>query len=469
MSSRPLLLLIEIDSEKQNFEIADGEDFYIGADASSHLEIPGEDVAPRHLRIHWKSGRVRIEDLETEGGTYRLPQGAPFSELMGAENGDIALQIGDHKLRIQWALDGILIADAKGATKTNIALVPPLLDLAPKKAKRRVKVEDHVELTINSRLRAFENLSLLFFLAVVFRLLAEMRDKLLDWRLLTVPESLRKGVALDYLFLYTEEGFFLATLGWGAFGFLFALFFLRPMSRRLANRFGGLLPTRVLLIFSGLRGARWIAGLVSLMLLLWVPLLAFNYGIRPADLGFLSQLRNYLQKTKPGEWELRESANAFKGSSLLYKAWIISEREDLLRRCRGFGLETWPGQQRCSVLFFSKTLEGYARFQPRITQELAAAQVVLASLDGLVRVFTLDGVGSSNLDLFLEPLDRVGLAHERRQILAHIESFQGMNFDVMLKGLVSMRHRSETQLNFFQARLPKSLVVRFPGPLELGF
>jgi hypothetical protein len=475
MSSKPILLLLETGKKTIRFELSPNKDFILGSDAQAHLRVEGAAVSKKHVSLRWDGKTLLVRDLETPEGTLRLPQGAPFLELSSQENGELTIQIGDHKIRLCWFLDAESLApersEVKKSTVSPTTVRPPKVVSPPIHLSRREErtQELTVELSVGSRLRAFENLSLLLLLAVIFRTLAHIRDKMDDWQLWTIPSSYRRGIAIDYLYLYLHDPLFQGTIFVGLFGVLFSWVGISPLGKFFANRFGQYMSSRVLLIFSAFRFARITGALFSLLLIVWTPILSLTYGYNLSDTQFLVRVNKYVEKKNPKEFDFDEKAKTFTGSSLLYKAWVLSQREDLINRCRGFGLESWSGQRSCSVLFFSRALEGYARFQPRIVQELAASQVLLASLDGLIRVFSLEGPGSPVLDLFLDPLDDVGLGDEKQQIVSYIGSFEGLNFDRMIKGLVEMRNRTEDTANRAQKKLPKSFTIRFPGPLELGF
>ncbi len=502
------MLEVEIFGQVIPFEIFDGQRMILGSDSACNLHVQGSGIAARHLSIAYQEETIDIIDLESDEGTYRMPQGAPFVEYKSVENSMIELKLGETLLRLRWKMSTVGSSTqlvpapqshsssqsekptrvSSGDPRARAPMLKSPMPVAQVKASVAVSSQKKdavvsipesnrpsaratpnlVEMSIDTRLRAFENLFLLFFLAAVFRVLSELRDKMTAWQMWSIPDYYRRGVSLDCLYLYWKEPFFWRTLCLGVAGVFLFLILIGPLSRMMSNRFGHLLSSRVLLVFSGLRGARWIGFLVSIVLFFWTPFLAFDLGFQKSDVPFFKQVSEHL-KNKPGEYFDFEKVPAFyKGSSLLYKVWVLSEREQLVNRCRAFGLDTWAGQKQCSVLFFSKTLEGYARFQPRISQSLATSQVILACLDGLIRVMSLEGPDSPIVYLFLDPLDRVGLSAERKRIVDYIASYNGLDFENMMKGLIEMKHRLEAQADQAANDLPKALRVRFPGPIELG-
>ena len=57
-----------------------GQELFFGRSPDVEIPIPRSSVSLKHLRLHWTGIELKIEDLKSSNGTFRMPQNSPFLE-----------------------------------------------------------------------------------------------------------------------------------------------------------------------------------------------------------------------------------------------------------------------------------------------------------------------------------------------------------------------------------------------------
>lgn len=491
-------LKIKILTEWQEHEmlLPVGAKITFGRSPDADVPVPRASVSQLHLSLFWDGTQVLIEDLGSSNGSYRMPQEAPFERaVFSGRISDLILKLSKSIVTLSWETDGQdvqaltrTIAETNKATTKTVPetrdkavvdkqhrVTEPLIEVVrgpqatrPQSGFRQIKPLVRVEDSLSSA-----SLGVLFVLGLLLLGVSLSFGRGLLRGFAEAPRSLMNAGGAADLFLtlvgitvrFSSELVFL--IGGGIIlGWIFhrlclkgKITFLYPLADTLADL--GFAPHRFLFFLAVLSySAVWT----------WPFVWAVHAGM---DASKILPARDFWTlQTRPQSVEskianLVKAADAFPGSSLVYRDLLMARRAKVLNDCEGRGPRaSWEQKRFCFVLMTAVAVETYGQVQPALLRDVASRSVVLFVLDGLTRVVAAEGSDSLTLQLFLGALDGVGLEAEAQDLETLLSDSTGdveSELIELRKGLEKMLELRQRQL-----RIPVWARISVPGPLESG-
>lgn len=503
---RLLSLEAEVDGRKTVVELRPGSEIIVGRESQAQIRIDRPSISQKHLRISWVGEEIKIEDLGSKFGTFRLPQEAPFQEAtFSPRSGHLSLRLSKSILNLSWKSAEALqeptefLATSTEAPPSAAAELPvetprrePVVspaketpvasrtdqgtaksDVAPAKAATKAAAAPAAGASVLG--------TWLGICAWVWAIALGLQQLPL-WRSFAhaSPTEMRDGGARDLAALYLRMWEPDQTWGGDLRGIWLPLFVVVGLvlgvkraawRERLKNRS----RQRRLLATGGV--------LAALLVTSWPLLQASRQGVKVAEWGGLRSLAILTQRPVTADLdlptlqarveELKSWVPRAQGSSLLYKALLEHHRARALKECSGVGEASWEDKKICLILLFAISVESREEVHPALLREASSLVAFLLSLDGLVRAVAEEGLETPVAPFFLESLDLLGLSTEKESLVKLLEDKKNSGSGGAKEASDELRERRrkvEQELEALQAQrgFPAALRLDVPGPLESG-
>jgi len=476
-----LAVHIEFQGQVADFLLTPNKPFFIGRAADADLQINADSISTKHLELLWDASVLRVRDLESSNGSFRMPQDAPFLEAhFGPQDRELQLRLAKIPMTISWkdtaavsekteVIDSVK-TEGMDLNPAEEALPPPkTVPKAPRIQSVLAAQKSAPPSAVESKLQSKSSeWAYPIFLAGVFvcalqnfyffsqhsSLLASNRGA---WSL---------GPAID-LYIFWNSDLKIFSSVW-VLGIIVALLVKKRAKFHPASAW-----VSKLFVTAGL----------ALMLVIFAWPLAFLRSSGNPDqtrqaLNEFYELNNNLQSHDFSSKEmnlafsskLTDLSGPLKGSSIFYAFWHNFQKRRVVDECGGVGEGSWEKKRLCLVLLYALSLDGYTSIRPIFLGPTAASLIFLSSLDGVIRVLAAEGSNSENIRLFISTLDDVGLQKEASDFVTLVQGFKGQNFEDLMKALLELRLGAEKKVFEAQAKagLPAALKLNLMGPLEMG-
>jgi len=465
-----LHLRIEAQGKNSDFVLQVGVPFFIGRSPDVDLQIDADSISQKHLELLWDASVLRVRDLESSNGSFRMPQDSPFLEAhFGPRDREIRLKLAKTLVTISWKdietsaeektevldVDPPMAPSALPQIETRAAGAQSNIAVAPKRIEKRPESSEQISVWARPIFLA----GVLVFAVQNFYFFSQHAS------FLTTSPAWVLGPAIDFYLLWLGD-LPVFTGVWGV-GILVALLLKKRLDPCASNS-----RTRLL---GGL------GVLLMLAVLVW-PLVFLRASGNPgatrtAVSEFLNlrtqvETHNFSQKEKNLQIssKLTDLSLLLKGSSAFYAFWHNFQKKRVVDECGGVGEGSWEKKRLCLVLLYALSLDGYTSIRPIFLGPTASSLVFLSSLDGVIRVLAAEGPGSENIKLFISSLDDAGLRKEAQYFVGLVQEFKGKSFEELMTALLELRLSVERKVFESQstAGLPSSLKLNLMGPLEMG-
>ena len=167
--------------------------------------------------------------------------------------------------------------------------------------------------------------------------------------------------------------------------------------------------------------------------------------------------------------KLKSLLPQLRGSSLVFREILVTDRALVLAECEGRGDSSWDAKSLCLVLLAGKTIECVDWVKPAAMARPGARAALLSALDGISRTLAAEGQKSESFNFYFSALYDIGLQPEADALKTLIQD-QANLVDEKLKQLAALRRSTEVALLNDQLELNLPGIFRFeiPGPLESG-
>ncbi len=477
-----LKIRIDAQGRSQNFELFQGKPFVIGRAAECDFRIDADSISQKHLELLWDGTVLRVKDLGSSNGTYRLPQDSPFLEAnFSPRDRKLQLRLSKLPLVLSWEDP---FESVEGFEKTEVlesASQPPeerdgfkseaALDSADKTRVARLPSRElPPKSSPRAPLRPARTDELwagpLFICGLAAALVQHLYFALKYSALLGLDRGLwPAGPAVDlYIFWWEELPFFSAV--WA-----------------LALSLAFVLKNRDLLFLPRPRSSVALVGALLFWCSVWGwPWKFQNSSAQPQELrAALAEFRALEEVVSAHNFadpkkniaissKLSDLSDPLKGSSVFYAFWHNFQKRRVIGECGGVGDEDWAKKRICLVLLYALSLDAYTSIRPIYLGPTASSLVFLSSLDGVIRVLAAEGPESENIKLFIASLDDAGLKKEATEFVSLVQGFRGQNFDELMRALMELRLSVEKKISGLQSggNLPDRFSLNLMGPLEMG-
>jgi hypothetical protein len=465
-----LNLKIDYQGRSADFTLIADRPFLIGRAPDSDLPVDADSISQKHLELLWDGALLRVRDLESSNGSFRMPQDSPFLEAhFGPRDRELHLKIAKTLITLSWTdptdsserteILGSESSAGQATAKANTLAKDPLLASTPPRA-----LEAPSTRAVPEKMSAW---------AKPLLLAGVLAASIQNFYFFTQHASLMGtqtsvwllGPAID---LYI---FWLADLPVFAGVWVFALLVAYLLQRKLPPMPQG----KRALIFKSL-------GLAMMTLVFVWPLIFLNAsGSALKTRAAVSEFRALRQVVASHDFRAKEKnleisskltdlSTPLNGSSIFYAFWHNFQKKRVVDECGGVGEGGWDKKRVCLVLLFALSLDGYTSIRPLYLGPTASELIYLSSLDGVIRVLAAEGPGSENIKLFISTLEDVGLKQEAGEFVSLVQSFRGQKFEDLMQALLELRLSIEKKIFESQERpgLPGSMKLNLMGPLEMG-
>jgi hypothetical protein len=478
--TKRLLLTVEVLSRTLTLELRPGSELSLGRSEKADITIDESSVSSEHLKVIFSGKMLKIKDLDSLNGTFRMPNEAPFAEAeFSLTSQSLLLRVGlSAELKLSWQLK----ADSKSPELTKTALetsapnntsvgsvkpkkpeemgsgvspVPKPASIAPSIAGTS-EVVARVRKQTSSYFRVF---ALLVYSALVLALSKALWLNELGFVDRITKSQRGVGLGIDILAVslsgYALRGWLVSTLC-----LLLAYGFYRFWIKHLQS--------------FKLRAAigAW-AVVISVWPLVYPFVLAARNGVGMKHLNALRSSQEILQTSK---YTIEEKSQKFaellphlEGSSFFYSKVVNLFFEKVVDECGGAWKDDWNKKKLCLVLINSVTVEALSDMKPQVMQPIALRLVLLTSLDSIMRIFPVEGPASEMNIVFIKSVEAIGLKDEAdriRSIVTSPKTSAAEKLDSLQKLKLSVEMRLES-LNV-ELSLPEVMRVKPPDILALG-
>lgn len=514
----------------RDIDLPPGEHITLGRGDRAHVKIDRKSVSHEHLSFEWTGEEVRIRDLGSSYGTFRLPQNSPFQEgNFPLKFAELALRLAKEDVTLSWEplledrVDSTALLERTRAERTR---AEPARVVVEKTTVEPAAIGETPVPEATSSGRGAEAVELMIGAEVSSS--AQAQPHVSDaasapsTSVPIAPELLALARLRGARVFVLAAAFLLLLTSMGATAVLLGRGFVR--SALFASNTGALKDLYVL--WSGLCRVHAPVLALSLLAICLLMALAVRRSVAGTQEGFLAAIGRVLPlpgalgvpaacalaalafvwpyawglvrglpfERIPQSWhfaevflpetdlrslptpevvaridELRGLRRGWEGSSLLYKTLFEYQRTRVLRECGGVGERPWEAKKVCLVLLSAVAIETYGDVRPTWTAEIADRVALLLALDGVTRVISVEGVQSPFLPFFLDSLATVGLDDERED-LSRLLADSKLKPATVRQILGELRRRIEVRLETRQRelRLSRPFRVIVPGPLESG-
>jgi len=450
MLTHSLILSIEYEGKKVEVELTPGSPIILGRSRECAIVFESPKVSKKHLEISWDGKTLQFTALESQNGTFR---GIEQTEFHTAEfivsKGDIDLQFSTIPVTIKWK------PKQEFAPKERREPTTPLNQQKPKSSPKSQKVDIGFYF--------YFTLTLLGVLLLEILGTLYLGRKILFQGFNTFHHGAFKDFYLYIAGVITHQS---KSLLFYFFSILLVCYFL---SRFMSQRRKKYLPKTFAFPFQ-------MASIVlpfALVFLIPVGIIFFSgFQIDPFNRDYF----NFWKISRSSELNYNEkipelkNLKSLEGSSLLYKEILSLQRKRVLTECNGKGMDkTWDDKKTCLILLTGVAAETSEDVKPALLGKVSAQIVTLSALDGLVRTLAVEGSETPTSLFFLSVLSELQFQNEVQEIEKVLANSDLTNQE-KISALSVMRGTTELQVEKFQAekKLPKSLAIAFPGPLESG-
>jgi len=496
-----LYLTVRIGQRDLRLELRGATKIVLGRSEDCDIVLESRSVSKKHLEVSWDGRKVSVRDLKSTHGTKTFVEKAPFEKkVFPPSPTELSLLLADVPLVLAWGLQGFdeehtaFVDEDEGATRL---LERTMLEGLPSKSKEeaslktkstlkqadsgveRSKIEAKLnkekqpeseekqsEQKVETHFVGVSSLgSLLLSLLFSFFILNFWSRSSLAPILEADAELLKLGGALDYFLLFvlilkTRWYYFLLVV-LGAFFLNYKLSF-EGLEKRLGDwRF------KIKSIWSKP------LGMLLILSALFYPVMRvarYQHSLEKYD--SITALIELEKENLGGESKSRayyDIATKLQGSSYLYLRLLNLRFARIYTECAKEKNQSWEQKRMCLVLFLAASIESFDEVKPALLAEVSLRLSLLLSLDGLIRIIRVEGLGSEAVTFFTNALDATGLSSEKAKINALIYSPQATK-DQVLVDLISMRRKLDQRIVNRQKELnyPAELQLKPFNPLNVG-
>lgn len=479
-----MLLEVQVDSKMINLELAISEKVKLGRSKTCQILIDESSVSGEHLEISYVGSSLRIRDLESSNGTFRLPNEAPFVEAdFSLASPGLDLRLG-HKsvVKISWRLKSSEHTVPQDATRTEFLSSQTKISeptnsqraLNMKSAEGGMKSEDllvspsseHGTITSHSKASKKPVSGYLkFFLLLISSAGVFAFSKLLWLSDLGFVEKIDKaqitgsGLGIDILAVslsgYSMRGWLVSVIC-----LLVAFVFYWVWIRGVQNK-------KLRLVICS-----WTL-LVSVWPLVYPFVLALRNGASLNQIKAIQSTRTVLDSDQFTREEkvkkFAELVPVLKGSSYFYSSVMNLFFERVVSDCGGAWTDDWNKKKLCLVLINSVAFEVMSDIRPQMLAPVALRLVLVTSLDSIMRIFPVEGPDSELNSVFIKSIESAGLTEEANQIQSILQNAQ-LTSSQKLEALQKIKNAVELRIESIYAELKIPDVMRLypPDNLALG-
>ncbi len=477
-----LLVAVVVDSRTLNVELHSGASLVLGRSTGADIHIDESSVSSEHLKLTFSGTMLRVQDLGSSNGTFRMPSEAPFLEAeFSVTNQSLNLKLGfQTEITLSWHVK----SDAKELTKTEFEQgdlrasedVMPKAELKVAAAKASEQKSATKSLPVEPAAKAihtndivagvrkqtsvyFKFFALLVYSAVVLALSKVLWQSDLGFVDEMVKEQRGVGLGIDILAVslsgYALRGWLISALSL-VLAYVFYRFWIKPTTN---------FKLRIMI-------GVW-AIVVSIWPLVYPFVLAARNGV---GMVHLNALRSSQQIFETSAYTLDEKSQKFAellphlvGSSYFYAKVVNMFFERVVDECGGAWKDDWNKKKLCLVLINSVSVEALTDMQPRVLNPVALRLVLITSLDSIMRIFPVEGPESEMNEVFIKSVESVGLKEEAariRSILTSSKTSAPQKLDSLQKLKMSVEMRMDS-LNV-ELQLPDVMRITPPDILALG-
>lgn len=465
-----LSLKIDYQGRSADFTLLSDRPFIIGRAPDADLQVDADSISQKHLELLWDGALLRVRDLESSNGSFRMPQDSPFLEAhFGPRDRELHLKIAKTLITLSWtdptdSSEKTEVLDSESSAGHNApkaraetkgpapAPKPPRATGLPAATAVPALMSTWAKPLFLAGVLAASIQNFYFFTQHA----SLIGTKTSVWLL---------GPAID---LYM---FWLADLPVFAGVWSFALLVAYVLHKKLP-------PMR--------RGKRALSfkalGLVMMLAVFVWPLVFLKASGNALETrAAVSEFRDLKKVVATHDFRIKEKnlqisskltdlSTPLKGSSVFYAFWHNFQKKRVVDECGGVGEGSWDKKRVCLVLLFALSLDGYTSIRPLYLGTTASELIYLSSLDGVIRVLAAEGPDSKNIKLFISTLDDVGLKQEASEFVNLVQSFRGQKFEDLMQALLELRLSVEKKIFESQERagLPSPMKLNLMGPLEMG-
>jgi hypothetical protein len=109
------------------FHLKPGDSLVAGRSPNAQIPVPRQSVSVEHLKITWDGTELKIQDLNSSNGTFRMPQDSPFIEANFPPKFDgLVLRLSKSLIEVSWqpfhSAAALKHPSAIDATRTEVGL-----------------------------------------------------------------------------------------------------------------------------------------------------------------------------------------------------------------------------------------------------------------------------------------------------------------------------------------------------------
>lgn len=492
----PLELRIKTGEVVKSIEVLPNESVVIGRSRSCQVVLTEQAVSQKHLGIFWDGTLLSIKDLGSSNGTFRLPQKAPFVEASwsGQDISGLSLLLSNTPVEIGWKIKGV---DNTKTIEATAVLEGGAKTAAANQASVDDQPHDESEARAGLPIGAVLNKEVLAKTAPVRSTPSSGKKLSSQDDEVSVPNGITMclggliAVACSYFFWKMYLGEILLAplaqwntgiakdifLGWwqhtGSFAGICFLLFLVVMGvvvfrkSKVGLRLRSPLKRVVHRVF-------WSLGCVLITLSFFgVPMMVALSGGAPVstwgDLVWLYKLDKTKQSSIEILNEITKRQKSFEGSSFFYIKLFEWNQRRVLQECRGQIDASWDEKKVCLILLTATGIESLDKAAPVFFRDIAARAALILSLDGIIRVVTVEGLQAPSLPFFMASLEVVGLTREREDIENILKSAD-QDVETVLRSLRTLKSLLDKRMVSRQQELktPRFLSFVVKSSVELG-
>ena len=102
--SKPLHVRIEFLGKGLEFILEPDQPFLIGRSDDVQVFIEDDSISVKHLELLWDGALLRVRDLDSSNGSFRMPQDGPFLEaFFGPQDRELHLRLAKVPVTLTWS------------------------------------------------------------------------------------------------------------------------------------------------------------------------------------------------------------------------------------------------------------------------------------------------------------------------------------------------------------------------------
>ena len=499
-------LELEIQTEWRSYQwvLSAGDELICGRSPDCEILVPRRSVSQEHLKIHWNGFEVFIADLGSANGTFESDGKSRFIEGTFREP-SVSLQLliskspikisGRHldATRVQTIFSAPDPGEPLSADHPANQVTRTLKNLewtrtespagtAPKKSRPRVVAQvKELKKLPNLSINSAHELAAWFcvFSAGFIFLIGSIGLGFLTLKgLLSLDAAVYvKGASHDLNLIWVE---LVRNLKGPLFVLIFSVLALGTLFLKKSENSDFLLIDFLADKFQnfpyfGVHLVKIFTFLVWFLVFTWIPIFAwFTSGLQHSPLKpeysrFWKIVKSRGDPFSVRAEKLKGLLPQLRGSSLVFKEILVTDRALVLAECEGRGESSWEAKSLCLVLLAGKTIESLDWAKPAALARPGARAALLSALDGISRTLAVEGHKSESFNFYFSALYDIGLQPEADTLKTLIQDQTNL-VDDKQKQLAALRRSTEVALLNDQLELNLPGIFRFeiPGPLESG-